>query len=101
MTTLTQAAGALEDDSALWSTASTDLGSAATSAEGVAVSDWDWPVRGSLEVYYRELQTKVVDLLTGGKTETNDLADYLIQVRDALTGTDQAAQDALDGLWDF
>lgn len=101
MTTLAQAAGALEADSGLWSTASTGLKSAATSANGVVISDSDWPVRGTLEVYYRDLQDKVVGLLKGGSTETGDLSDYLIEIRDTLTGTDQSARDALAGLWDF
>jgi hypothetical protein len=101
MTALAQAEGALEADATLWSAASTDLHDAATVADGIDISDWDWPVRGSLEVYYRDIQTKVVDLLNGGSTQTGDLSDYLLQIRATLLGTDQAAKDALRGLWDF
>lgn len=101
MTTLAQASGALEGDSAIWSTASSDLGTAASNAEGLNVSDWDWPVRGSLEVYYRDLKTKIVDLLTVGSTETGELGNYLIEVRNTLNAVDQSRRDDLDGLWDF
>ncbi len=103
MTTLKMAIDALNGDSGRWHEVSGSLKGAATAAEGLDVYSFSFPAMADVDLYpvYCKLQNKVADLLSGGSTETQDVADELIHVRKILEGSDAAAQQALTELWDY
>ncbi|MET1232769.1 MAG: hypothetical protein ABWY52_07975 [Candidatus Limnocylindrales bacterium] len=103
MATLKMAIDALNKDSQAWSTVSTGLSDCSTAAYDQDVSSGAFPINVPVELHslYTSLQSKVGRLLSEGATESEAVADELINVRNILEGADEAAQQSIDGLWDF
>lgn len=103
MTDIRMAINAMNADSERWSGVADDLGTAAGQAAALNVASWSFPEQADIDLQplYTQLQDKVTQLLTEGKTATQDVADELIRVRDVLQGADDNARADLQGLWDY
>lgn len=103
MATLKMAIDALNKDSGAWSTVSTELSGCSTVAYDQDVSSRAFPINVPVELHtvYTSLQSKVGRLLAEGSTESEAVADELINVRKILEGADDAARTSIDGLWDY
>lgn len=103
MATLKMAIDALNKDSEAWATVSTELSSSSTAAYDQDVASGAFPINVPVELHsvYTSLQSKVGRLLAEGSTESDAVADELINVRRILEGTDDAARATIDGLWEY
>lgn len=97
------AISALNKDIEAWNEAATELADASSSASAQDVWSGAFPINVPVDLKstYDDLQQKITTLVHQGAQEAQDLAQELAHVRNTLTGTDEAAKDALEGLWDF
>ena len=104
--TIQAAMEALTADAKRWDEVSTALSTASGTASGLTLASGAFPrLLGmsdlDLDGLYNRLQSKVQVLLAEGSTETDAIADALIQVRKDFESTDQSVRDALKGVWDI
>jgi hypothetical protein len=103
MTTLAVALAALNNDVNRWSAASEDLDTGSSNAWALHAVGGVMPVNVpvDLQTMYNDLTIKVFNLLRAGSGEARDIADELVRARTVLEGTDEAAKQALESLWDY
>lgn len=101
--TLKASLDALTTDATAWDGVSTKLGTAATVSQELYLSLMTFPQICSdipLHATYEDLRSKVEGLLTGGKTETDKIADTLRQVRTDFESTDKSEAAKYKSIWD-
>lgn len=103
MTTLQAALDALAHDATTWDDVSATLSTAGTSAAGEVLTDDQFSWAGSatgLSETYAALKDKIAGLCQNGSQETTAAAAELRNVKTTYEGTDDAAKNRLNGVWD-
>lgn len=95
---------ALTAEAAEWDTTSAALGTAKSEVEDLYLHENNFSFITFLTgvgTSYETARQHVLDVLSAGKNETDELADALRAVRADFESTDQARRDAIANLWDI
>jgi hypothetical protein len=104
MMSLEVALEALRTDAQAWDAAAEVLDTASSTATDLYLSTMTFPQVISdvpLQSTYEELRSLTYTLLTGGKKETEAIADTLLEIKAAYESTDSSAAAQYDGLWEY